>query len=539
MLITHNLKEAGIIVGEASSNEFFFASRTEEYPPKWEYVVVESKEDVDNQLTNVFVVAQVENIISASQALKKEVDLEALQKIVKYQLQDVHTWGKARILGYLTRSSSRILQPRRAVTPGKQIFIAPRELLSEFYSFPADEGIHIGQLITRSDVPVYMSVRGFRRHLAIIAQTGAGKSYCGGVIIEELSKKGATIIVIDPHADYVLLSLTKNDEKHDFSDKITIFRNPASTSRFEKRKVGRIEPYDVAFTDLDADQICEMSSIPENATNIREAVRASLGSLADRQYTPQDLLTALQNPVWAVKEDKEPDKKMRSHAQSAIKYIRSLVNLRVFGEASTAIGRIIKPDHVSIIDLSGLEDNAMNYITARILTEVYESVARESFEYPVFIIIEEAHRFIPPERETYASPIINKIAAEGRKFGVFLALITQRPSKVDPDSLSQCNSQIIMKLTNPQDQSAVEQSSERMSQDLLADLPGLNSGECIIVGEITRAPVMVKVRQRLTKEGGSDVDIVKKLEQARRAANEDNMNEEDRSKRQPFRGTFG
>ena len=66
----------------------------------------------------------------------------------------------------------------------------------------------------------------------------------------------------------------------------------------------------------------------------------------------------------------------------------------------------------------------------------------------------------------------------------------------------------------------MEASSERLSADLLNDLPGLNPGKGVIVGEITRAPVMVKVRPRLTKEGGADVDIVKKLAEARESGGE-------------------
>jgi len=73
-----------------------------------------------------------------------------------------------------------------------------------------------------------------------------------------------------------------------------------------------------------------------------------------------------------------------------------------------------------------------------------------------------------------------------------------------------------MKLTNPSDQKAVSESSERLSQDLLDDLPGLNPGEAVIVGEVTKTPVMVRVRRRKTREGGADIDIVERLKEARR-----------------------
>ena len=170
--------------------------------------------------------------------------------------------------------------------------------------------------------------------------------------------------------------------------------------------------------------------------------------------------------------------------------------------------------HLSVVDLSGLEDEIADYIAYRILTGIYEKISEGEFEYPVFIFIEEAHRFIPSDGKTYSSSIIKRIAAEGRKFGIFLTVITQRPSKIHSDVLSQCNSQIIMRITNPNDQNAISRSSERMSQDLLEDLPGLNVGEAVIVGEMTRAPVMVKVKKRTTKEGGADIDIIGKLSKA-------------------------
>jgi DNA helicase HerA-like ATPase len=536
---TLNLKEVGVIVGEASSNQFLFASSSEDYPSKWEYLLVHSREEVDGRVVEVPVLAQVERIISASQALSTDRDVEALKRIVAAQIQDIRTWGRARVLGYLSGDGSQILQPRRAVTPGRPVYVAPKELLEKFYSFPPEKGLVIGRLITRGDVEAQLSVEGFRRHLAIIAQTGAGKSYCAGVLFEELLRKGATILVIDPHADYVLLSLSRENARHEFSDRVTVFRNPASTGRYAGRSLGNVRPYEIAFTDLDPDEVCDVALIPEGYRNIREAVRLALASLRGRRYTPEDLISALENPSWIPTDDQgRPDRKLLGACSSAIKYIRALAQLKVFTLSSTRVTDILRPMSVSVIDLSGLEDKAMNYIASRILYGVYEAVSKGDYEFPVFVFIEEAHRFVPPKEGgvTYAAPIINKIAAEGRKFGVFLTLITQRPSKVDSDSLSQCNSQIIMKLTNPDDQAAVRSSSERLSADLLEDLPGLNPGECVIVGEVAKAPLMVKVRPRITREGGADIDIIGKLAEARRWVEGDAQAWQGEGRRRPFTG---
>jgi DNA helicase HerA-like ATPase len=202
--------------------------------------------------------------------------------------------------------------------------------------------------------------------------------------------------------------------------------------------------------------------------------------------------------------------------------------MQVFTDASTSIDRMLNPKHLAVIDLSGLKDEVTDYISYKILQDIYDKVSSGAFEFPVFIFVEEAHRFIPPtpRDSTYSSGIIKRIAAEGRKFGIFLVLITQRPSKIHPDALSQCNSQIIMRLTNPEDQDAVAKSSERIGRALLDDLPGLSKGEAAIVGEMTRAPVMARIRKRKTREGGSDIDIIGKMKAATEKAKEETVDKE-------------
>lgn len=524
------LKQVGVIVGEARSDQFFFVSRPDDYPARWEYLMVYSLEEVEGEFCEVPVVAQVEGVVAASQALSPTVDIEALNRILAAEVYDVRTWGWARVLGYLD-SEGRVLQPRRAVAPGKQVYIAPKTLLEKFYSFPDDERLHVGHLITRPDVPVHLSVRGFRRHLAIIAQTGAGKSYLAGVLMEELLRKGATILVLDPHSDYVRLTMTPDGSLHELAYRITVYRHPAATGRYQN--LFNLRNYEIAFTELDADDICDIAGIREDATRQRAAVRKAVEHLANTAYTPQDLLKLLENPPW-----KDEDGELADAAHAAARYIRYLTYLKVFGLSSTNVSELLKPAHASIIDLSGLRDDSMNYIAYTILSKVYNTVSGGLFGYPVFIVIEEAHRFVPYGEETYASAIINRIAAEGRKFGLFLILVTQRPSKIDDDSLSQCNSQIIMRLTNPEDQKAVAKSSERMSQDLLNDLPSLNQGEAVVVGEVTKVPVMMKVRPRTTMEGGADIDVVSKLREALNLVRNDKRADEEDKRRRPFKGGF-
>jgi hypothetical protein len=381
-----------------------------------------------------------------------------------------------------------------------------------------------------------LSIKGFRRHLAIIAQTGSGKTYLAGIIVEELLRKGGTIIMLDPHADYVFLSRKIDGKRHELSDRMTVFRSPASTGRYTEADVGKIEPYEICFSDLDLDEIRLLSGISRHYTNIVSGLQRALDELKTQKkvFQVEDLLEELENAgKW---KDQKVDPKVIDGARSAVKYLARLIKMRVFTDASTSIGQMLRPMHLSVVDLSGLDDEVSDYIAYRILSDAYEKVSSGEFDYPVFVFVEEAHRFIPVTGSTHSSRMIKKIAAEGRKFGVFLVVITQRPSKVHSDALSQCNSQIVMRITNPKDQEAVAASSERLGEALLDDLPGLNTGEAVIVGEMTRAPIMARIRKRVTREGGSDVDIMGKMKDAVTKAKEETLENESERLRKDMKG---
>jgi hypothetical protein len=170
---------------------------------------------------------------------------------------------------------------------------------------------------------------------------------------------------------------------------------------------------------------------------------------------------------------------------------------------------------MSIIDLAGLQRKVSEYIVEKTLSEVWNRAVTGELEFPIFVVLEEAHNFAPHSNGGNVGFTIDRIAAEGRKFKIFLLVVTQRPKKISENVLSQCNSQIIMRLTNPEDMSAVRSSSERLSEELFHDLPGLNRGEAIIVGELTKVPTMVRVSGRVSAEGGSDIDVVEALRRAR------------------------
>ena len=105
--------------------------------------------------------------------------------------------------------------------------------------------------------------------------------------------------------------------------------------------------------------------------------------------------------------------------------------------------------------------------------------------------------------------LFRSIAAEGRKFGVGFGIISQRPSKLDPDVTSQCNTIITMRLKNPDDQRFITKTSDMLTKADIDELPALSTGEALIIGRSIPAPLLVKVGTKALVHGGQSPEVVK------------------------------
>jgi hypothetical protein len=126
------------------------------------------------------------------------------------------------------------------------------------------------------------------------------------------------------------------------------------------------------------------------------------------------------------------------------------------------------------------------------------------------VVVEEAHNYIP-ERGTgnaASTNIVRTIAAEGRKFGLGLMIISQRPARVDKNVISQCNTQIIMRVTNPNDLKALSKGLEGMTTDLEEEIKRLPAGVAMLVSNEIERPITVNIRPRKSRHGGVSTEIV-------------------------------
>ena len=582
----------GIVTGHSNPQSFTFVSQEDKVPPRLEYVVIRgARERIDDRLVEVDLLAQVAGIEADVVTLDQGIDYDEAQKLLEHDgTFPPRLCASATVLGFLMDGTVR--QARSAVVPGTPVFAAPDALLRRYFSRDDAGSITLGTLINRQGVEVKLDPNGLSRHLAIIAQTGAGKSYLAGKILEDLLGLGATIIVLDPNSDYVQLRKERKDEAVPYShaartehaDRIELYRVPGiQNRRYPDELVGPSMDYTIRFSDLDGDDICEVAGVPANAVRIRDAVNSAVARLRgrNRDFDPFALAkeladfagVPLSEPAPAtpglltkdstagaggngsprLPETDDPDatdaylkslsiapevdnvislealsggrKAKRSAvgeedemraARNALTYITKLIHYPVWGYKTIDLDRIIQPMKLTVIDLAGTEKIVMSYTAEWLLSSLWQRALGGELRWPVFVVLEEAHNLVPGGREvTKASRIVNTVAAEGRKFGVFLVVITQRPSKISDDTLSQCASQLIMRLTNPDDQKAVQRASEVVSQSLLENLPGLNQGEVVVLGRLTRIPAMVKVSGRRGAEGGADINLSERFRQAR------------------------
>ena len=127
---------------------------------------------------------------------------------------------------------------------------------------------------------------------------------------------------------------------------------------------------------------------------------------------------------------------------------------------------------------------------------------------PLMLVVEEAHNFCPQQGQVACSKVFRTIASEGRKFGLGLLVISQRPAKVDKNVLSQCNTQIILKVNNPNDLKAIASSIEGLTEGMEEEIQRLPIGTAIITGGGVSMPLFVDIRPRESQHGGESVEIV-------------------------------
>ena len=419
-------------------------------------------------------------------------------------------------IGFFSELIGDFINPRIPPTPGQQVFLASNRMLAKMLS-PKQKGeegaAHIGSLLTRKrdEVPVVLSVKDVvSTHLAILASTGAGKSYAAGVLIEELlmPNNRAAALIVDPHSEYGTLQ--------------EIHQHPSFSSADYKPEVKIFTPGKIKVrisTLTEADIVYLLPEMTEKMrTFLSQAYKALINTRGAERGTWgfNDLL----NEVLALRyEDAKGQGGGNISTIDGLEWRlrRRFEQSHIFSDHEhIPLQDLFRPGQCTVLQLSEIEENEQQVIVGALLRRTNKArvatvrgnaaTGDESLPYPVFVLLEEAHRYAPAGQQVVSTNILKQILSEGRKFGVGIGLITQRPGKLDQDVLSQCMTQFIMRIVNPIDQQTIASSVEGAGRRLLDELPALTKGQVIVSGVAVNTPVLAAVRQRITKHGGETID---------------------------------
>jgi hypothetical protein len=190
--------------------------------------------------------------------------------------------------------------------------------------------------------------------------------------------------------------------------------------------------------------------------------------------------------------------------------LESLDSIGVFSDQGTSTNDLVIKGKCSTLNMKGVPPDVQDVVVARLTKELFDD--RKSGKIPPFLlIVEEAHNYCPERGygASVSSNILRTVASEGRKFGMGLCIVSQRPAKVDKNIISQCNTNIILKVTNPNDLKAIIQSVEGLTNQTYREIQRLPIGVALISGAGLQLPVMTEIRTRETSHGGKSIDISK------------------------------
>lgn len=409
-----------------------------------------------------------------------------------------NTIGSAEVLGIM-KNDGKMESPSYPVSPGEDVFEASPDTLMKFIGIE-ENGLLIGKL-KHHDLDVKLNLtRLFQKHLAILAMSGAGKSHLATVLIEELldREEGSgrpAVMVIDVHGEYCELGSPPIE--------------PGKTDYSYKVRVIDASEIKIGVPNLDAMQIQsfveEMSEVQRRELDkvidkLRIDMNSGLGP-----YDLEDIISRV-----------EVEEMNRKTKEALVGWLYDLNSLGIFGKYDNpSLSGLLRPGKAVVIDLSSLDHlKRKRIIVSYLLNRAFYLRKTEEIP-PTIIFLEESHQFCPEGGRSISKPIVERIAREGRKFCLSLCLISQRPVKLSTTALSQCNTHVILRVTNPNDLKHIGESSEGITKSTLEAITTLQVGEGLIVGEAVNYPIFVRIRGRKSQEpsvSGKLEDVAKKFE---------------------------
>ena len=403
-------------------------------------------------------------------------------------------------------SGGRLSHFRRGVTkfpiPGCKVLPVTSDDLRAVFAADDRAHIEIGTVYPTDDIrgALYIDPM-LSKHFAVVGSTGTGKSTSVALIlhrISELSPEGH-IVMIDPHGEYsaafkgcgelfnvdnlqlpywlmnfeehceVLLT-TQGAERERDSDILAKLLLAARTKGKNLEQLGKVtvdSPIPYLLTDLNAILVNEMGKLDRAGDTLP--------------------FQRLKNKLDEIRADP--------------RYSFMFSGMLVSDSMPSLLAKLFRlPSHgrpISIVDVSGVPSEITSVVVSVLARMVFDYAiwSRTEAQRPLLLVCEEAHRYVPKDDQSSGQAvrrILERIAKEGRKYGVSLGLITQRPSDLAEGVLSQCGTIIAMRLNNDRDQACVRAAMPEGARGFLDAIPALRNRECIVCGEGVAIPLRVR-----------------------------------------------
>jgi uncharacterized protein len=414
---------------------------------------------------------------------------------IDFDMRNLEVYGRGmqvaevNVLGTYDVASGSFDFTGRAVPPGAEVHTAEPSRLVRVLSEDPD-GLQIGSIYGSGEVPVAISLSALYHHVAVVGSTGSGKSYAGGVLSEELAKRGKAVVIVDPHGEYASLGRFRHDKNSDEHDS----KLPFEVQEFTPRRafIEGTREISLKLSQLSVDDLLHTMDVPGERQRI--LLLSSFEEFVNRvrRNAVEDSIAGFVSVVRAIGE-----RGFGNTTDSTIIRLSKLNELGVLGDGFLAED-VVKEGTVTVLNISGLDQLSEDLMVGAILRVLFRERRNEKVP-PFVLFLEEIHRYAPAAN-TPTKESLSSIVKEGRKFRIGVIALSQRPSDIDAAILTQCNTIIILRLF---DRADIERIRNRLGPlgALESSLANFPPGRGILSGLAARFPVVFQVRQRLTGDG--------------------------------------
>lgn len=397
-------------------------------------------------------------------------------------------------------------------TLGDPISLASYQKLAAVYSSRGRPSVKIGELYQDREVPANVLVDELlSKHFALVGSTGAGKSCGVAALLHGLIDKypAARVIVLDLHNEYSVAFRGKAEivTPSNLFLPFWLLSFDELASVFATSEHAQAEDLEILHDAvMNAKRRAGEAMATRQAGQLRRATdQVTAGVDSPTPYRLADISAYLEEQLGKLERTRSTIALRRIRARietlmSDPRYAFMFGSLTVQDKLSEIVGRLFriptlgKP--VTILDLSAIPSEILNVVISVICRLAFDLGVWSKGQLPVTLICEEAHRYAPLDKSLGFEPTrqsIARIAKEGRKYGISLGVITQRPSELDPTLLSQCSTIFAFRLSNDADQQAVRARSADCAARLLDFLSSLGDGEAIAIGQGVSMPMRIRM----------------------------------------------